>query len=261
MANAGRIYRMTAAGRQAWESEDASVPAAYRRILGMVDTETHFDVLRGYLRRYPDALIFEWLAELEELGLAESQPSEQEHDLDFTGNFALPMLLAEDQARVAKDTVAAGGALQRKGVYLAADRLKHRPASTKTPADTTVLIVEDDPDQLMLADLRVKMAGFVVRTADSAKALREALEEHGAPDVLLLDVMLPDGNGFDILASLRKHRAYALLPIVMLTVKDDPNDIRRGLTTGADGYITKPYSKKLLADTLRQVLKLAPPAG
>jgi CheY-like chemotaxis protein len=261
MANAGRIYRMTAYGRQAWESEDPSVPTAYRRILGMVDTETHSDVLRGYLRRYPDALIFEWLAELEELGLVESHPGEQAHDLDFTGSFALPRLIAEDQARVAKDTVAAGGALQRKGVYLAADRLKHRPDSAKTPAQTTVLIVEDDPDQLVLADLRVKMAGFVVRTADSAKALHDALAAQGAPDVLLLDIILPDGDGFDILASLRSHPEYALLPIVMLTVKDDPNDIRKGLTLGADGYITKPYSRKILADTLRQVLKLAPPAG
>jgi DNA-binding NarL/FixJ family response regulator len=51
-----------------------------------------------------------------------------------------------------------------------------------------------------------------------------------------------------------------LLPIVLLTVRDDPNDIRKGLTLGADGYITKPYSKQLLADTLRQVLKLEPPA-
>ena len=261
MTNPGRIYRMTAYGRQAWKSEDPSVPTAYRRILGMVDTDTHSDVIRGYLRRYPDALIFEWLAEIEELGLLESHPGEQVHDLDFTGNFALPMLIAEDQARVAKETVTAGGALQRKGVYLAADRLKHRPASRKTPADTTVLIVEDDPDQLILADLRVKMAGFVVRTAGSARALHEALAAHGAPDVLLLDINLPDGDGFDILASLRSHPSHALLPIVMLTVRDDPNDIRRGLTLGADGYITKPYSKKLLADTLRQVLKLEPPAG
>jgi len=247
-------------GRQAWKSEDPSVPTAYRRILGMLDTDTHSDVIRGYLRRYPDALIFEWLAELEELGLAESHPSEQEHDLDFTGSFPLPRLIAEDQARVARDTVAAGGALQRKGVYLAADRLKHRPASRKTPADTTVLIVEDDPDQLILADLRAKLAGFMVRTAGSATALHDALATQGSPDVLLLDVMLPDGDGFDILASLRQHRAYALLPIVMLTVKDDPNDIRKGLTLGADGYVTKPYSKQLLADTLRQVLKLEPPA-
>jgi len=260
MANAGRIYCMTAAGRQAWKSEDASVPTAYRRILGMVDTETHSDVIRGYLRRYPDALIFEWLAELEELGLLESHAGEQAHDLDFTGSFPLPRLIAEDQARVARDTVAAGGALQRKGVYLAADRLKHRPASLKTPTDVTVLIVEDDPDQLILADLRVKLAGFVVRTADSAKALHDALAAHGAPGVLLLDINLPDGDGFDILASLRSHPAHALLPIVMLTVRDDPNDIRRGLTLGADGYITKPYSKQLLADTLRQVLKLEPPA-
>ena len=247
-------------GRQAWKSEDPSVPTAYRRILGMLDTDTHSDVIRGYLRRYPDALIFEWLAELEELGLAESQPSEQEHDLDFTGNFALPMLLAEDQARVATETVAAGGALQRKGVYLAHDRLKHRPASRKTPADTTVLIVEDDPDQLILADLRAKMAGFMVRTAGSAKALHDALATQGSPDVLLLDINLPDGDGFGILASLRSHPAHALLPIVMLTVRDDPNDIRKGLTLGADGYVTKPYSKQLLADTLRQVLKLVPPA-
>ena len=110
----------------------------------MVDTETHFDVLRGYLRRYPDALIFEWLAELEEIGLLESHPGEQAHDLDFTGSFPLPRLIAEDQARVAKDTVAAGGALQRKGVYLAADRLKHGRLRRRHPryhgADR-----EDDP--------------------------------------------------------------------------------------------------------------------
>ena len=242
-------------GRQAWKSEDPSVPTAYRRILGMLDTDTHSDVIRGYLRRYPDALIFEWLAELEEIGLLESHPGEQAHDLDFTGSFPLPRLIAEDQARVATETVAAGGALQRKGVYLAADRLKHRPASRKTPADTTVLIVEDDPDQLILADLRAKMAGFMVRTAGSAKALHDALATQGSPDVLLLDINLPDGDGFDILASLRQHRAYALLPIVMLTVKDDPNDIRRGLTTGADGYITKPYTKNILADVIRRVLK------
>lgn len=260
MPSAGRIYRMSDYGRQAWKSEDPSVPTAYRRILGMLDTDTHSDVIRGYLRRYPDALIFEWLAELEELGLAESRPSEQEYDLDFTGSFTLPMLIAEDQARVTTETVAAGGALQRKGVYLAADRLKHRPASRKTPADTTVLIVEDDPDQLILADLRAKMAGFMVRTAGSAKALHDALATQGLPDVLLLDINLPDGDGFGILASLRSHPAHALLPIVMLTVRDDPNDIRKGLTLGADGYVTKPYSKQLLADTLRQVLKLEPPA-
>jgi DNA-binding response OmpR family regulator len=100
------------------------------------------------------------------------------------------------------------------------------------------------------------MAGFSARTADSAAALRAALAQHEPPDVLLLDIMLPDGDGFDILAGLRSHPAHALLPVVMLTVKSEPTDIERGLGLGADGYITKPYSKKLLEDVLWQVLRL-----
>lgn len=261
MAKASRIYRASTAGRRAWEKEDASIPAAYRRILGMLDAETHADVVRSYLRRYSDELVIEWLAELEELGLIESRPDDAAHDLNFTGNFKLPQLIAEDRAQLASDTRAAGNALERQGVYLAAERLKHRPASDKAPAETVVLIVEDDPDQLALARLRVQMAGFAVRTADSAGALQEALLSQGPPDLLLLDIMLPDGDGFDILAGLRNHPAHALLPVVMLTVKDDPTDIQRGLSLGADAYVTKPYSKKLLEDVLCQVLRLDAPAA
>jgi CheY-like chemotaxis protein len=256
MATAGRIYRLSTSGRRAWEKEDATVPAAFRRILSMLDTDTHSDVVRGYLRRYPDQLILEWMAELEELGLVESRPDKTSHDLDFTGNFKLPQLIAEDRAQLARESRAAGGVLERKGVYLAAERLLHRQPSQKAPAETIVLIVEDDPDQLALAQLRVRMAGFSARTADSAAALRAALAQHDPPDVLLLDIMLPDGDGFDILAGLRSHPAHALLPVVMLTVKSDPTDIERGLGLGADGYITKPYSKKLLEDVLWQVLRL-----
>ena len=258
---AGRIYRLSTSGRRAWEKEDPSVPAAFRRILGMLETDTHADVVRGYLRRYSDQLIVEWLAELEELGLVESRPDQAAHDLDFTGNFKLPQLIAEDRARLAQESKVAGGVLARQGVYLAAERLQHRQASQKAPAETIVLIVEDDPDQLALAQLRVRMAGFAARTADSAAALEEALVRHEPPDVLLLDIMLPDGDGFDILAGLRSHPAHSLLPVVMLTVKDDPTDIKRGLGLGADGYITKPYSKKLLEDVLWQVLRLDASAG
>ncbi|MEO8718106.1 MAG: response regulator, partial [Burkholderiales bacterium] len=256
-----RIYRLSASGRRAWEKEDRAVPAAYRRILGMLDLETHTDVLRGYLRRYSDQLINEWLSELEELGLLESRPDKAAHDLDFTGGFKLPLLIAEDRARLARDAQAAGNALTRKGVYLASARIKHRPPSAKAPAETVVLIVEDDPDQLALAELRVKLAGFASRAAASAAALQEALVRHQPPDLLLLDILLPDGDGFDILAGVRSHPTHALMPVVMLTVKDDPTDIQRGLGLGADGYIVKPYSKKLLEEVLTQVLRLDEPGA
>ena len=84
----------------------------------------------------------------------------------------------------------------------------------------------------------------------------EDLRTQALPDILLLDVMLPDGDGFDILAKLRKHPKFALLPVALLTAKDDPKEIARGLGLGADAYITKPYSKNILADTIGRILKI-----
>lgn len=249
-----RIYRRTEAGDKAWELQDAKVPLDYRRVLAIVDPEAHSDVIRGHLRRLPDRLLSDLLGEIEELGLLTSEPAGEERDLDFTGSLKRPILLAEDQSRLAKDTEIAGVLISEKGVYLSAERLQNLPRGTKAPADTTILIVEDDPDQLSLADMRVAMAGYRARLAASVEALLESLRRDGVPDLMLLDVMLPDGNGFDILGKLRQHPHYALVPVVMLTVKAEPEDILRGLSLGADGYITKPYSKAVLADTIRRVL-------
>jgi CheY-like chemotaxis protein len=255
----GRIHRLTAAGRAAWDTQDAKVPRDYRRILGLIETEAHSDVIRGYLRRYPDKLIAEWLAELEEMGLLESVPDQADHDLDFTTSLKLPALIAEDRERLDQDAKEAGASLSRKGVFLAADRLKNRVAAAKAPGDTVVLIVEDDPDQLALAELRVGMARYKVRSAASARALAAALAA-GLPDLLLLDVNLPDGNGFDILAALRKHPKHALLPVVLLTVRSEAADVLKGLALGADGYVTKPYSRNVLAEVIGRVLGQAEPA-
>ena len=94
MARIERIYRRTDAGCRASESNDASLPAECRRILSLMQVETHSDAVRTALRRYTDEDIFAWLAELENLGLAVSEPVTSKHDLDFTGNFSLAELAA-----------------------------------------------------------------------------------------------------------------------------------------------------------------------
>jgi DNA-binding response OmpR family regulator len=170
-----------------------------------------------------------------------------------------PRPIAEDAPRLEQEAHAAGAALLRAGAYLAGERLKHRAPLAKPPAETVVLVVEDDPDQLALADLRVSMAGYQVRVADSGQAFRDALRTRELPDIVLLDVMLPDADGFAILAGMRRHARLALLPVIMLTAKNDAADIAKGLALGADGYVTKPYSKSILADTIRRVLMPAPP--
>jgi len=247
---AGFHYRLTDAGRAAWEEQDIAVPAEYRRLLWMMDVQREGVVADKLAALYPPDMLEEWLRELEEIGLieriAESETGAAPIAADGT--------VGVDPATMAAARIA-GASLARTGAYLALERLRYRPRVEKSPADTVILIVEDDPDQLALADLRVSMAGYKVRVAGSVNAFLQALVDEGAPDLLLLDVMLPDGDGFDVLVRMRRHQALGSLPIVLLTAKTDAGDIGRGLLLGADGYITKPYTKKVLVDVIERVLK------
>jgi CheY-like chemotaxis protein len=247
------IYRLTAAGRAAWEGQDESVPEDYRRVLWTIDIQGEGPIAKTLSRRYSPELLEEWLSEMEQIGLIERvQPGEAQ-----TGGFSARgphRTITLDHAQRAAAKIA-GNALARTGAYLSVDRSKLRPLLMKRPADTVILIVEDDPDQLALADLRVSIAGYKVRAARSVKDFLQALVDEGSPDLLLLDVMLPDGDGFEVLSKMRAHATLGSLPIVMLTARNEPDDIGRGLALGADGYITKPYTKNILAEVINRVLK------
>jgi two-component system, OmpR family, phosphate regulon response regulator PhoB len=254
------VYYLTAAGKDALAAKDgaADLPLEYRRLLALMEFEGHIDVIRGRLRRFPDRMINEWLTELEELKMIKrEQTTAKVADITFNGSRVppLPRLADEDSMRLARTTVIAGATLLRSGSFLAVDRIANLPPLAKSPAQTVVLLVEDDPDQMALAQLRLTMAGYQVRSVDRAKALSRFLREQARPDLLLLDVMLPDGDGFDILGRLRARPEFAMLPIVLLTVKAELGHIRKGLALGADGYITKPYSKNQLAEVIGRVLK------
>jgi len=255
-------YRRTEAGDDALRSVDTAIPVDYRRILSFIVGDTHANVIRGRLRRYRDSLIDAWLAELEELGFIEPARASAAYDLDFqpladTAASGDLIEFPDELQQIAAEARAAGEALHGKGAYLATARLENREPLAKAPSEITVLLVEDDPDQAALADLRISMAGYRVRLARSRAETLHDLATQVPADVVLLDVMLPDGDGFQILASMRRNARFALVPVIMLTALSSPEDIRRGLDLGADGYMTKPYSKDLLVDTIRQVLRLA----
>ena len=253
-------YRRTTSGEAALRSMDTAIPVDYRRILCLIDGDTHANVVRGRLRQYSDALIADWLAELEEIGFIESTGAGDTYDLDFNPlvNDGPPIAalskIPDEQRRIEDEAKAADVALKDKGAYLAAARLENREPLSKDPAQIVVLLVEDDPDQAALGDLRVSMAGYRVRLARSVREMVMELTNQPLPDLVLLDVMLPDGNGFGMLACMRMDPRLSVLPVIMLTALTGAEDIRRGLDLGADGYITKPYSKDILVDTIRQVL-------
>jgi CheY-like chemotaxis protein len=225
------MWLVTSAGRDAWKAQDTAIPERYRRLLRSIDVQGDTRAIQELLGQYPRHLVEDWLHELEELGFIESRASSVE---------------------VSKVAAEAAAALADTGAYLVSRSAK--PRNPKPAAETTILIVEDDPDQLALADLRVSAAGYKVRAAGSAAELARYLAGDEVPDLVLLDVMLPDGNGFDVLSGLRRQARFASLPIIMLTVVSDPAHIGQGLALGADGYVTKPYSKNILIGVIKGVL-------
>jgi two-component system, OmpR family, phosphate regulon response regulator PhoB len=257
------VYYLTPVGNDVLAKDAGSnFPLDYRRALDVIKLGGHIEVIRGRLRRFPDRLIEEWLKELVDLKMIEARPAKELEDFTLSGQRVplLPPLADEDVKRLARATVVAGATLLRSGSFLADERIANLAPVAKAPAQTLIFLVEDDPSQRTLAELRLQMAGYRVRGVGGAKALSCALREETRPDLLLLDVMLPDGDGFEILAQLRAWPEFATLPIVLLTAKAELGDIRKGLALGADGYLTKPYSKDQLAEVIGRVLKQAVPA-
>jgi two-component system phosphate regulon response regulator PhoB len=117
-----------------------------------------------------------------------------------------------------------------------------------------ILVVDDEPDLLELVRVNLDQAGYEVRTAASG---REALDQLRAspPDLVVLDLMLPDLSGTEICRQLRADPKFAGLPVIMLTAKADEVDRVVGLELGADDYVTKPFSPRELSLRVRAVLR------
>ena len=126
--------------------------------------------------------------------------------------------------------------------------------------DERILIVEDDESLVDGLVMNLEMEGYSVSVALDGREAVEAIRRE-KPDLVLLDVMLPELNGFEVLSALRRDNPE--LPVVMLSARDQPDDIVIGLDLGADDYVTKPFDLRMLlarinAAMRRQRLELGP---
>lgn len=121
-----------------------------------------------------------------------------------------------------------------------------------------VLVVDDQKDLLDLLDMALSQEGYIVRTATSGT---EALAMVAAdkPDLILLDIILGDISGIKITTKLKNDIETSRIPIILLTAKDTETDIIVGLSVGADDYITKPFSTKVLLARMEALLRRAYP--
>lgn len=118
----------------------------------------------------------------------------------------------------------------------------------------TVLVIDDEEDLIELVRYNLEKDRFqVISTTDGYKGLRLAKESR--PDLVLLDLMLPEIDGLEVCRSLKRNDETSGIPVIMLTAKGTEADIVVGLEMGADDYITKPFSPKVLVARIKAVLR------
>jgi two-component system, OmpR family, alkaline phosphatase synthesis response regulator PhoP len=117
-----------------------------------------------------------------------------------------------------------------------------------------ILLIEDDEDITALIKLQAEIAGYKIVTASDGLN-GYAFVEKELPDVIILDIMLPGQSGFDVCKRIKANQNISHIPIIVLSAKSEETDIVLGLELGADDYVTKPFSPKVLFTRIKAVLR------
>ena len=157
-------------------------------------------------------------------------------------------------AKAKKESAATALLLQQQGYFVRIVRRGKTSEKPAEPAGLTVLVIEDEPHLANLLKHVLANEGFAVRTAKNRDEIVAEFRRAPRPDLVLLDVLLPDADGFDVLQRIRQHPALKTMPVVMLTSKATRDAVLKGLAGGADGYITKPFEIDVLVKAVNVVL-------
>lgn len=243
------LYSKTAKGIAELGAKHLGLPRDHYRLLSQVDGKSGIVQLAekcGLDAAAAEQICNRLLAE----GLVHLLSSAADQDWSLYPNgsaIAVEELDPEEGVRAWAEARRGVSALQNQGYFAS----KVRPMAGG--ARPKILSVEDDPLVARLLGVLLSREGFDFRHAPDGAAAFAAMEE-SAPDMVLLDVMLPDTTGFAILEWIRKHATLGKLPVVMVTAQVGEEDVMHGLKAGADGYIFKPFRPEPLLGCIRSIL-------
>ncbi|HEX2828493.1 MAG TPA: response regulator [Burkholderiales bacterium] len=248
------VYALTRQGEEELRGAKTRLPSSALDLLVRIDGRSSVAAIRSAMAGVPPqdvAGTFEWLRQT---GLIERAKAGADGALDFFAGAAAPLVPTASAVSSATNEAGAGvTSLQQQGYYV---RIARRPAAMpQLPTDRRplVVVVEDEPHLAKFLKHFLALEGFDARIAGNRAEIVEAVRLPPRPDLVLLDVMLPDADGFDVLTKMRGHPALADVPIIMLTAKTTREAVIKGLAHGADGYITKPFQTDVLIKAMKTV--------
>ena len=125
--------------------------------------------------------------------------------------------------------------------------------NTRPTTGRRILVAEDDPNILRQIEFNLQASGYVVETAmTGAEALKRLMVSR--PDLLITDVMMPEMDGYELVASLRSDEHLSDLPVIMLTARVEDADVAQGYTAGTDLYLTKPFNPAELIAFVQRIV-------
>jgi CheY-like chemotaxis protein len=255
------VYALTPKGSRELKSAATSLTALELKLLVLVDGQSTVGRIVKVFAPQPKAELIDALHKLKQAGfLADAGGDDGAGDgsIEATGFFTRPIFPESKEAGAAAASQSDETLqLLRKNGYVA--RIAKRAAEERKLAKgekVHVLVIEDDEHLAKLLRMFLVMHEFVPRMAANRDGITAALRLAPKPDVALLDVTLPDVDGFEVLLRLKQHPVLKSMPVIMITGKATREAVLKGLACGADGYITKPFDVDVISQAVKSVLGL-----
>ena len=251
------IFAITPAGTLQLQASSTALSAEELELLIQVDGQSAVEVIARRLRGVKAESVERILRALVGKGLVEHSIKQEGDSLDFTSFFSVKAELSEEAMAQAGSEASSGSTyLQKQGYYVRIARSAAKQRVLAEGEKLPVVIVEDEEHLGKLLKTYLGLEGFDARVATNRAEIVAELRRPPLPQLVLLVVVLPDADGFDILAAIRRHPALSSVPVVMLTAKATRESVLKGLAGGADGYITKPFEIDVLMTAVKAVLGL-----
>jgi CheY-like chemotaxis protein len=251
------VYALTKQGERELHAGGTSLSAADLELLVRTDGRTTVGQIAAGMQSLPPQGVAQACVRLARAGLIDLASNLQDDSLDFSDFFSQkprPAPSEKDLAQARAEASTGMSSLREEGYYV---RIARRAARAPRPAGSdrlSAIVVEDDPHLGAFIKTCLASDAFDVRLAANRSEVLNALRESPLPDVVLLDVVLPDIDGFDILLKMRQHPTLKSVPVVMVTSQATRESVLKGLARGADGYLTKPVEPETLVKAVRAVL-------
>ncbi len=255
------VYGLTGRGQRELRESGTSLSAAELELLVLIDgTSTVAQIERSAKKQTPEQ-VRATLSKLYRGGFIDRSKNLKKNGLDFF-SVTMPLQIPKGAAARSSDEAKEGvSSLQEKGYFVRIARRSPSGHPLPEGRNPVMLVIDDDDTLVKLLHTVFRLEGFDLRTAGNRAEIVDAFAAEPPPDFILLDVMLPDIDGFEVLGRIRSHPVVKNVPVIMLTAKATREDVVNGLYLGADGYVTKPFEIEALMSAVRTVLGPAQTGG